>query len=417
MLRGQQLGASGRGTGFLESSQSQDPRGFAGPSQPVDRRCIDKVFCKSETLEICYYEWSADRAALASDGQYWRSVFGGARLVLGTVRCSPSIFLIFRICLTAATGTVFYYQLLNPVQLTWHVLLYFDTWVCIVQGLYFLLATTLTGIATMTTGGITRSTPFVIRLTELAYSVLIPSTLVLAISTFCVEYVHFKHCVPSIAQHNEKRVVLQCVLDTALLVIILLDATFNRQPYYASFNALIGTAFCYTYLGFTAAYQALGGTDVWGHNYIYRCLDWSLPLSGSRTATGKLLMANFFVFIPLLNFAYWFLLWARRRTLAHSKATANRESASKSLLAPQPPAIGRRWIFEYGADWRDLRLDGRHWQAQFGGSSHVAQESVGAYVCCNGVWFALSRFVFAVCMIAMMEGRLLHFVKHHHRWW
>ena len=37
-------------------------------------------------------EWRADSQALASDGQYWRSVYGGARLVLGTIRVTPSLF-------------------------------------------------------------------------------------------------------------------------------------------------------------------------------------------------------------------------------------------------------------------------------------------------------------------------------------
>jgi len=203
-----------------------------------------------------------------------------------------------------------------------------------------------------------------------------------------------------------------------MLLIVLLDATFNRQPYYASFHAILGAAFVYIYLGFTGIYEAAGGTDIWGHSYVYRCLDWSVPISGQRTATGKLLTCNFFLFVPLVNFLYWFLLWARRRTLAYSRAASIRESAAASLIAPQPLAPGRRFLFEYSADYRDLRLDGRHWQAQFGGSSRPTDESVGAYVCCNSCAYALTRFVFAIVTVGVGEVRLLQFWKQYpDRWW
>jgi len=118
-----------------------------------------------------------------------------------------------------------------------------------------------------------------------------------------------------------------------------------------------------------------------------------VPLDGARSATGKLLLMNFFIIVPLLNFTYWFLLWARRRTLALGKMPTTERGAA--LLSPQPVPAGRRWLFEHSADYRDLRLDGRHWQAQFGGASRPNDEPVGAYVCCNSVAFAVTRFLFA----------------------
>jgi len=35
---------------------------------------------------------------------------------------------------------------------------------------------------------------------------------------------------------------------------------------YALFHAVFGLCFCFFYLGFTGVYQAVGGTDVWGHS-------------------------------------------------------------------------------------------------------------------------------------------------------
>jgi len=141
-----------------------------------------------------------------------------------------------------------------------------------------------------------------------------------------------------------------------------------------------------------------------------------VPLDGARSATGKLLMMNFFIIVPLLNFTYWFLLWARRRTLALGKMPTTERGAA--LLSPQPVPAGRRWLFEHSADYRDLRLDGRHWQAQFGGASRPNDEPVGAYVCCNSVAFAVTRFLFALVACLLLEARIFQFWNAYpDRWW
>ena len=141
-----------------------------------------------------------------------------------------------------------------------------------------------------------------------------------------------------------------------------------------------------------------------------------MPLDGARSATGKLLMMNFFIIVPLLSFTYWFLLWARRRTLALGKMSTTERGAA--LLSPQPVPAGRRWLFEHSADYRDLRLDGRHWQAQFGGASRPNDEPVGAYVCCNSFAFAITRFLFALVACFLLEGRIFQFRNAYpDRWW
>ena len=243
-----------------------EKRSVVPPPQKVDRSCLDKIFFKAESLEIILYEFGADMSSLASDGQYWRSVFGGARIVLGTIRCSPNVFLTFRYLLLSATACCLYFQVTSSATVDYHVLLYFDVWIGIVMCLYFLLATVLSTIAVCTSGPPSRRTPFVVRLTEILYGMLLPSVWVNVLNAFCVEVAHYRSCVPSIAQHADWRVYEQLGLDGALLVIFMLDATFNRQPYYASFHAVFGLCFCFFYLGFTGVYQALGGTDVWGHS-------------------------------------------------------------------------------------------------------------------------------------------------------
>jgi hypothetical protein len=305
-------------------------------------------------------EWRADSQALASDGQYWRSVFGGARLVLGTIRCTPGVFAAFRLMLTVLTGLVFFMEIAReqrPLDVHWF--LYFHHWVNILQLFYFAMASTLTIISVCTagSGGIARSTPFVVRLTELAYGAVLPASLVNALLCFAVEYVNQTHCVSRSDTTNQLHL---AAIQIAGLVLVVVDAGFSRQPYYASFHAIVGMIFCWSYLIFSALYELLGGvrpltsaplppagvplcsphalahtctlrtrsrvvagTDRFGHHYIYRCLDWSYPLIGGLyNAEGKMLILNFFVLIPVINWVYWLLIWARRRTLTIYKKAA-----------------------------------------------------------------------------------------------
>ena len=142
--------------------------------------------------------------------------------------------------------------------------------------------------------------------------------------------------------------------------------------------------------------------DGWGHTYIYRCLDWSYPMRGGMyNAQGKLLILNFFFLIPLFNFLYWLVVWARRRTL-----TLCKKAAEPPATTPRP-SIARRVLFEYGADYRDLALDGRHWRAQFGGASSPRAPKMGAYICCDANLYPLFRLVLAALSVTMLMLRVL----------
>jgi len=57
-------------------------------------------------------------------------------------------------------------------------------------------------------------------------------------------------------------------------------------------------------------------------------------------------------------------------------------------------------MFEYTADMRDLALDGRHWRAQFGGSSGAGPK-MGGYVCCGPTMYVLFRLVMAAAVITI----------------
>lgn len=56
---------------------------------------------------------------------------------------------------------------------------------------------------------------------------------------------------------------------------------------------------------------------------------------------------------------------------------------------------GGQWMstFEYRADMRDLALDGRHWRAQFGGSSSPTGQKTGGYVLCGPFMYVVFRFL------------------------
>ena len=87
------------------------------------------------------------------------------------------------------------------------------------------------------------------------------------------------------------------------------------------------------------------------------------------------------------------------------------EGLGSSLL----PRMGREWvtsIFEYRSDYRDLALDGRHWRAQFGGSSGPGPK-MGGYVCCGPilyVMFRLTMLATALSFLAIEFVRALPFL-------
>ena len=240
----------------------------------------------SEGWELLRYEWSADRASLASDGQHWRSVYGGSRLVRNVLRCSPGGFLVFRLLVLSGVTAIFGLQLHYHPPNNRYWLLYFDNWVSSICFLYFLLTTLLTMIATCTSNGISRTTPAIVRLTEIAYGVLLPGTITNFLFSWCVTYAYRSHCIPAVVRSDQQK--RDALMDGGMMGLFLLDTFVNRQPYYASFHALIGAVAIWGYLGFTAIYEAAGGVDEWGHSYIYRCLDWSYPIyGGNYNAAGE----------------------------------------------------------------------------------------------------------------------------------
>ena len=351
----------------------------------------------SELCTMFASEWRADSQALASDGQYWRSVYGGARLVLGTIRVTPGVFAALRLLLLVLSGLLFFLEVSRqetPLSRYWF--LYFHHWTLLLQCFYFLMASALTIVAVCTagSGGIARSTPFVVRITEIAYAALYPSVWISALMIFCVNFAHRQYC-NSRADTSDQMIL--AILMGAALFIVLVDAGFNRQPYYASFHAIIGMVFCWAFLIFSAVYQVLGGTDEYNHQYIYRCLDWQYPISGgARNALGKLTILNFFFAVPFINYLYWLLIWARRRTLTLYKSKGSSEMTAPLNSSPARPPTARRILFEYTQDFRDLALDGRHWRAQFGGSSSPKSPKMGAYICCDANFYPWFRIVLAV---------------------
>ena len=226
------------------SRQLKDSGAFEEPAQRLHRRLCGNLPFRSETLEIWCCELKADYTALKSDGQYWCSIFSGG-LAFGAVQCAPSLFVAFRLAMAGATATIFYFELRDFPPHGGYFLLYFESWVIILQSAYFILASVLTIIATYARGGIVSSTPIVVRLVEIGYAILLPATLVSALNTLCVLYAQPRHCVSAIEQYNFQNVGWHAVAYTwSLFGIIVLDAIFNRQSYYANFHAIIGMAFC-----------------------------------------------------------------------------------------------------------------------------------------------------------------------------
>lgn len=358
--------------------------------------------CGLASSELCTtfaYEFNADHSALASDGQHWRSVFGGARLVGPLGRCPPPIFLLFRALLFAATAAVCVLQLQHSDSVGYTYFLYFENWTMVAQMTYFGLATllTLVGVCmTDSSGAVSRTTPFLVRVTELCYSVLLPATITNFLCSFGILYSH-PLCVSLVDSTQWVSSGKAPALAGAMLAIVLLDMIFNRQPYYSSFHGLGGILFVWAYFIFATVFEFAGGTDAWGHTYIYRCLDWSFPWTGGGSySAGKALYIIFFTLVPVLNYLFWLLLWTRRRALVSRKGDKGRSvgSATITLLANRvTPAP--RMFFEYAADYRDLALDGRHWRAQFGGSSGRGPK-MGAYVLCSPVLYTLFRLL--LCM-------------------
>jgi len=341
-----------------------------------------------------------DFEALASDGQYWRQVYGGARLVWGCVRLSPTMFTALRLTMCGVSvATLVLETNEDPIGSDSSWWLTFEHWTQVLHLVYFGFASVLTVVATCSGGGIARSTPFVVRVTELAYGALIPAAAVNFLIGFLVTYARRSSCIAiadTVTKPKESVIYAGMSLGS-----ILVDATFSRQPYYASFHAVAGLVWCLGWLLFSGLWEWAGGRNQYGNSYILRCLDWSYPVrGGGNNAEGKLLILNFLIVVPVFNYLYWLLLWARRRTLDRLYRTPAAAAAEKA-----PGFVNRRKVLQYAADFRDLSLDGKHWQAQFGGSSGRGPK-MGAYICCNETTYPLMRFIACVAAVSMITLRI-----------
>ena len=140
-------------------------------------------------------EIELDRQQLATDGQHWRAVYGGARLVLGCMRCSPSTFVVFRLFLLVLTVGAFCFEAwLHPMDVYWF--LKFEHWTLLLMLIYFSFVSILTiGAACTRAPGIARTTPGLVRLTEIAYGALLPAAIVNFLVMFVVEYCYRAHCI------------------------------------------------------------------------------------------------------------------------------------------------------------------------------------------------------------------------------
>ncbi|KAL1504474.1 hypothetical protein AB1Y20_010879 [Prymnesium parvum] len=275
----------------------------------------------NESLQLLAYEWKADRRDLVLDGRHWRELFGGsigdAPKLGAYICCGPSSFMIFRalaaITILAFLGLRLYYA---ADGVSW--LLYFNHWVLILASAYFTLAATLTFAAIYSWGYAAQQTPLVVAIINIIYGVLLPAALVNALASGLVFYTYDKMFVDT---DTTLRSLTDLASTFGVLAMAWLDLILNRQPYYASYHALLGCVFCWGYILFTVICYAADVTDSQGHRYIYPYLAWGVPLQGGGAITGaKLLLMNLFLLTPLINYFYWFLVWARRRVHISTKS-------------------------------------------------------------------------------------------------
>lgn len=268
----------------------------------------------SETCQLIAYEWKADRRDLVLDGRHWRELFGGsigdAPKLGAYVCCGPSSYMSFRAVAALATIAILVCRLtFAPDGVSW--LLYFNHWVLMLATVYFCLAAILSFAAIYTMGNAASRAPFVISLCNVAYGALIPSALVSALASGLVFY---KYDTMFTDNDDSVRSLTDLFSTFGVLAFVWLDLIVNRQPYYASFHGILGCIMCWGYILFTVLCYLCNITDSQGHRYIYPYLSWGTPLRGGGAITGgKLLLLNIFILTPVINFTYWFLVWARRR--------------------------------------------------------------------------------------------------------
>ena len=261
-----------------------------------------------EACEMAAFELRADYADLDLDGRHWSELFGGWRgaSALGGYVCfNAGTFVVVRHVFAAIAFVAWVLQLVYRYEESASVGYYMTElqhWTVLFTFVYLALAAFLSTVAVRGQGGLARRTPGMVLLCVALYGAVLPLSFVNLLAYWMVilttyPAIHFSTYVATIAPAS----------------LMLLDLWINRQPYYAGFHALIGTATCWAYVGFTAIYWAAGGRDRAGHKYIYPQLDWS------AYSSGKTVLLIILLVFPLFNVFYWFLIWARRRVLVALK--------------------------------------------------------------------------------------------------
>jgi len=282
-------------------------------------RCFDACCRANELCQLVRFEWRADRRDMLLDGRHWREVFGGrignaGQKMGASACCGPKTYVMFRLLAFATAAAVLGLRLYYASD-GWFWFLYFNHLVTCLATLYFGLAMVLTTVATCTDGYESTGAPFFVQVTSVVYAALVPAALVNVVSSGLVFY-HYG----SLFSVDTADGITDVGTTLGIFLVTMADLVVNRQPYYATFHALIGILFTWGYLLFTIVYYYAGGTDSYGHAYIYEYLNWGTPLRGGGGVTGgKTILINFFVIFPCLNLLYWALVWVRRRVLVSSK--------------------------------------------------------------------------------------------------
>jgi len=227
--------------------------------------------------------------------------------------CPPTAYVLFRMLTACTVICIMTLRLIYAFDgVSW--LLYFNHWVTILAAFYFTLAAFLSFAAVFTDGRATSGPPFPVTVCNIAYGMLVPAAAVSALASGLVFYDY------NTLFEDATKGITDVGTTFGICALVWADLVVNRQPYYASFHALLGCLTCWGYIAFTVAYYFTHGTDSIGHPYIYPQLSWAVPLRGGGSVTGgKLLAMNIFLLAPTFNYMYWFLVWARRRVILSSK--------------------------------------------------------------------------------------------------
>jgi len=200
-------------------------------------------------------------------------------------------------------------------------MLYFENWVLCLGVVYFTLAAALTSFSTCTEGAESNSTPVMVWVTWATYGALLPASIVNAIA---FAFVTNRYTVTGTlaVQGGEINRIFDVLGVFGILLMAILDAWINRQPYYATYHAFLGALTCWGYLVFNVVFTLVGQNNELGQPYIYRALNWRTTDIARQVTPGKVTVAEVFFFVPLLNALYWCMLWARRRARVAAKQSA-----------------------------------------------------------------------------------------------